>query len=32
MIEYLACWGVWALLFLMLIGALALWMNSTPWD
>ena len=33
MIEYLACWGVWVLLFLMLIGALALWMgDSSPWD
>ena len=32
MIEYLACWGVWVLLFLALIGALALWMNSAPWD
>ena len=32
MIEYLACWGVWVLLFAVLIGGLALWMDSTPWD
>ena len=32
MLEYLACWGVWALLFLALVVGLAMWMNSTPWD
>ena len=32
LIEYLAVWGVWVLLFLALVVGLALWMNSTPWD
>ena len=32
LIEYLIAWGVWALLFAVLIGGLALWMDSTPWD
>lgn len=31
-VQYLAVWGVWVLLFLALVVGLALWMNSTPWD
>ena len=33
LIEYLAVWGVWVLLFLALVVGLALWMgDSSPWD